>query len=810
MKVSWKWLKELVEVSLSAEEIAEKLTHAGLEVEGIEYLQKGVSGVVVGKITNISPHPQADKLLVCNVDTGNAQWTIVTGAPNVQEGQIVPVALPGATLPGGIKIKESNLRGVNSAGMLCSAEELGLDVDKLTAEQKEGILILPADLSLGTDIIEVLGLDDVVLEIGLTPNRSDCLGMINIAREVATLTGGKLKLPQPPESKAGGEAEKMTKIEIEEPELCKRFTARILKDVQIKPSPLWMQQRLMAAGIRPINNIVDVTNYVMMEMGQPMHAYDYDKLKERRIVVRKPRQGEELTTLDGQARALNSEMIVIADGQGPVGLAGVMGGLETEVTDETKNILLESAHFNPVITRRTAQALAMRSEASLRFEKNVDIEQTKLANDRAIQLLVELKAGTPVEGYVECYPQPAEKKTVLVRLEQINKLLGTSLSAAEVEDIFHSLQIEICEKKADSWLLSPPSYRGDLAIEADFIEEVARLHGYNNIPTTLPQGDSTQGKRTWEQQIRHKLGHILTAQGLDEIITYSFINPHHLDWLDVPADHNMRDAVVVQNPLSEEQGIMRTTLLPGILESLGRNINKRNKNLRLFELGKIYFADGYPEKKALPTEKMVLGLAVTGGQEKSWVYPEINYDFYYLKGILDTSLASLGITDYSYEKIQDVNWLHPGRSARLLIEGQEVGLVGEIHPLVLENYEIDQRVTACQLDVEILIQKAVRTPVYKALPRFPALSRDLAIVVPVAVEAAAVEEVIRRVGQGLLSQIRLFDLYQGQQVKEGFKSLAYSLSWQDKERTLTDEEINDLHRKIEETLNTELGADIRR
>lgn len=812
MRVSWKWLKELVEINISPEELSEKMTRSGVAVEGIEQLQKGVSGVVVGQITEVKAHPAADKLVVCTVNTGSSKnWTIVSGAPNLKAGLKVPVALPGASLPGGKKIETTAFRGVVSEGMLCSAEELGIDTDKLPPGEKDGIYVLSEEVQPGADIVEVLGLDDVVLELELTPNRSDCLAMLNVAREVATLTGGKLNLPEIPMSEKGGTAGEMTRVEIESPQLCGRYVARLIKDVKIQSSPLWLQHRLMAAGIRPINNVVDVTNYVMLEMGQPLHAFDYDTLAENRIIVRQPKPGEKLVTLDGQERILNPEMLLIADAQKPVALAGVMGGLDTEVTAETKTILLESAYFNPVSIRRTAQFLGMRSEASLRFEKDVDITQANRAADRAVELLRQLGAGTPVPGHVDCYPGKKDRHPLTVRLQRVNQVLGTELSSLQVEEILHSLQINIIKEEQGGWLIMPPSYRGDLLGEIDIIEEVARLHGYDQIPTTLPQGDTTQGMRTREQQTRKGIGEIMTAQGLLEVITYSFINPRHLDWLGVPEDHSLRRTIAVQNPLSEEQGIMRTTLMPGLLDAVMKNLNKRNKNLKLFEMGHIYFQGDYPHKANLPVEKPVLGAVVTGCKEKVWGSAEEEYDFYYLKGIAENILRYLGIRGFTFKQVSNVPWHHPGRTAVLLLgEGRKIGILGEIHPLVLERYGIDQPVTAMQLDLEEIIKEAQERPIYRAIARYPSLSRDLAVVVPENVEAEEVARVITRIGHGLLRDIRLFDLYRGKQVKEGYKSLAYSLTWQAADRTLTDEEVNNLHQEIEAALSRELAADLRR
>lgn len=811
MRVSWKWLNELVEINISPEELSEKMTRSGVAVEGIERLQKGVSGVVVGLITEVKAHTGADKLVVCTINTGSAKdWTIVSGAPNLAAGLRVPVALPGSSLPGGKRIETTTFRGVESEGMLCSAGELGLEVDKLPTDQKDGIYILTGDVPLGADIVEVLGLDDIILELELTPNRSDCLAMLNVAREVAALTGGKLSLPTITKSEQGGPAATKATVEIAEPGLCKRYVARIIEDVKIQKSPMWLQHRLLAAGVRPINNIVDITNYVMMEMGQPLHAFDYDMLTDNKIIVRKPQAGEELITLDGQKRLLNSEMLIIADGAKPVALAGVMGGLETEVTDKTKTILLESAHFNPVSIRRTAQALNMRSEASLRFEKNVDIDKANLVADRAVQLMQLLGAGTPVPGHIDCYPETTARYPLALRLVRVNQVLGTSLSASQIEEILHALQIDIVKKDTNGWSIVPPSYRGDLEKEIDIIEEVARLHGYDEIPTTLPQGDTTQGMRSREQQLRHRIYDLMIAQGLFEVITYSFINPRHLDWLGVSADDDLRKTVNVKNPLSEEQGIMRTTIIPGLLDTVMKNINKRNKNLKLFELGKIYTQGGFPSSTVLPEEKLVLGAAVTGRKEKTWAYGEEEYNFYYLKGVIENILTNLGIADYSFKQINTISWFHPGRTAQLIIGDREAGTLGEINPLVLDKYGIDQRVVAMQLDLELVIALAQDRPIYQAIARYPALSRDLAVVVPEKIAADKIAGIIARVGENLLRQIRMFDLYRGKQVMEGYKSLAYSLTWQADDRTLTDEEVNALHQEIEVALSRELGADLRR
>jgi phenylalanyl-tRNA synthetase beta chain len=813
MRVSWKWLNELVEIKRTPEEVANLLTMSGIEVGKIVYPEIELQNIKVGQIEKVTDHPQADKLVICEVNIGGGEKrNIVTGASNVVAGQKVPVSLPGAVLAGGKKIESSVLRGVVSDGMLCSAAELGMDVDKIAPEQKEGIYLLSPDVAVGDDVVQVLNLDDIVLELELTPNRADCLGMWNVAREVAALTGAPLHLPAVKCVEAGGECARMTRVEIADQHLCKRYVARIIENVQIAPSPLWLQHRLMAAGVRPISNVVDVTNYVMMEMGQPLHAFDYDRLAEKRIVVRKAEAGEEITTLDGQLRKLVPDTLVIADAQKSVAIAGVMGGLETEVTAETKTILLESACFNGFSIRRTSLALGLRSEASLRFEKAVDVEQVQLAADRAVQLLEEIGAGTSVEGCVDCYPCPVERTPLQLRVARVNQILGMAIDAGIMEEMLKSLQITILKRNDEGWLVLPPSYRRDLECEVDLIEEIARLYDYDKIPTTLPVGITSQGMRTAEQKLRYTLRKTMVAQGLMEVLTYSFINPLQLDLLGIPAEHSLRDTLSIKNPLSEEQGIMRTTLLPGLLDTVKRNINKRNKNLKFFELGKVYFSAGFPKQNRLPVEKWVLSAVSTGKKEKSWAYGTEEYDFYYLKGVVENLLTDLGYAedDCVFEAVGDLPGLHPGRTALLKVLGQEVGVVGEVHPQVLEKYEIEQKVTMFKLEIANLSAEKAIQKVFVPITKYPSVTRDLALLIPEEIKTAEVAALIRKQGHDWLKEVRLFDLYRGEQIQQGYKSLAFSLTWQAADRTLTDEEVNILHQKMEEALQEEFGAGLRR
>lgn len=811
MLVSWKWLNELVEIKMAPEELAQKMTMSGVAVEGIEYLNKNINGVITGYIAEIKKHPEADKLLICMVDIGKEEpLTIITGADNVREGQKVPVAIHGAVLPDGKKIKKAKLRGMASEGMLCSAGELGLDEDKILPEQKDGIYILTDEVPIGKDIVDVLGLDDVVLELELTPNRSDCLGMRNVAKEVAAVTGGKLLIDEDVDYPKEGPGEKMTRIDILDTDLCRRYVTKIIKNVEIKPSPMWLQHRLMASGIRPISNIVDVTNYIMIETGQPLHAFDYDALKENRIVVRRAKEGEELVTLDNQKRALNPEMLVIADAGGPVALAGVMGGLDTEVTSKTKTILLESAFFHGINIRRTSKALGLGSEAAVRFEKSVDLKQTAFVANRAALLMAQLGGGEAVEGYVDCFPAPEDKKPIPLSLSRINQLLGTDIKQDEVEEILAALNITILENDMNKWMLAAPSYRRDLEREVDIIEEVARIYGYDKIPTTLPFGATTQGYRTTKQRLKEKAEDTLIALGMMEVITYSFINPRHFEWLRMPESYSLRNAVIVKNPLSEEQGVMRTTIIPGLLETVKRNINKRNKNLMFFEMGMVYIPEGFPEQRDLPIEKLKLNGIVTGKKEKFWNTSGTEYDFYYVKGILENMLHELGIDACSYIQETQIPFLHPGRAASIVYNDVKLGYIGEIHPLVQEKYDVDQRVIVFELDFDEITRLYDENKRYQPITKYPAVTRDLGVIVPEEVSARELEETVKECGKELLQDVRLFDVYKGKQIENGCKSMAFSLTWQAEDKTLTDDEVNALHVEIEKVLHDKYKADLRR
>lgn len=814
MRVSYKWLREYVDVTVSAEELAEKLTFSGVAVENVEHLGEGIEKVVTAKVEKILPHPNADKLVICEINYGSKEnLQVVTGAPNVGEGQVIVLALVGAKLPGGFHIKKSKLRGVESFGMLCSAQELGLDPKDFPEDQQEGIIILPGETPLGQDIRKVLGLDDVILELELTPNRADCLSMVGVAREVAAVLGLETKPLKIEVPETNEPIEGKVKVVIEEPELCGRYIARLIRNIKPGPSPVWMQERLRAAGVRPISNIVDVTNYVMIEMGQPLHAFDYDKLGEQTITVRRGKEKEQILTLDGQERELNPNMLVIADARVPVAVAGVMGGLESEVTENTVNVLLESAYFNGPSVRRTSNALGLRSEASLRFEKGIDPNGSLRAIDRAAQLIAEMGAGEVVQGVVDNYIRPVDNRQITLRPARVSQLTGMEIPIEEMVNALTRLQLGV-ELENGVIKVTVPTFRGDITREVDLIEEVVRLFGYNKIPTVLPKGESTQGKKTFEQAMEDRIKDVATGLGLFEIITMSFINPGSFDLLNLTVEHPLRKAVAVQNPLSEEQGVMRTTLLPGLVSTTARNLARKNKDLAFFEIGKIFIPEQAGETteenlQELPCEILTLGAVVTGNTPSGWNQKAEPMDYYYLKGILEGIFDSMGITNISYLACENHPSFHPGRTAEVLLAGKAIGFIGELHPEVLENYRINSKTYVFEINLDKVIGAAVKTKLYKPLPKYPAVERDMALVVSTEVSAQELSKEIKDQGKPLLKEIKLFDVYTGEQIQKGYKSLAYSLVFQSKDKTLTDEEVNAVFGKVKEALETKYGAQLR-
>ncbi|CCO07263.1 phenylalanine--tRNA ligase subunit beta [Desulforamulus hydrothermalis] len=805
MRVSYQWLREYVDVDISPRELAERLTLAGLAVDAVDEPGAGIEKVVTGRILKIEKHPNADKLVVCTVDVGQGEpLQIVTGATNVRAGHVVPVALEGAKLAGGLQIKRSKLRGVESRGMLCSGQELGMETKLLTPEMAHGVLILPENVAVGVDAREVLGLNDAVLELDLTPNRGDALSMVGVAREVAALLNKELKMPNPQPAESEEKIDRQVRVDIQAPDLCRRYVARLIKGIKIGPSPMWLQNRLRAAGVRPINNVVDVTNYVMLELGQPLHAFDYDKINNGHIIVRRAAEGEKTVSLDGVERTLSADMLVIADAAGPVAVAGVMGGQDSEVTEATVNVLIESAYFHPTCVRRTSKGLGLRSESSLRFEKGVDINGCLKAAERAVELIRQLAGGTVVAGVVDNFPRPVTEKTVSLRPWRVNRVLGVDIPRQDIVDIMQRLQFRV-QEQGDDLLVTVPTCRPDITGEWDLVEEVARIYGFDRIPETLPFGASTQGRRTPEQQLLWEIRDVMTACGFYETVTYSFVHPRIFDLMNLPADSPFRNAVRLQNPLSEEQSVMRTVLVPSLLEVLQRNLHRQVQYGALFEIARVF----YPvEGQALPEEVPVLAAVAVGQRPRTWNQPALPMDFFFMKGVAEQLLASLGFTETVFARHQDPSF-HPGRCARIEINGQLLGVVGELHPDVIENYELSQRAVALKLDLRQLI--LVKRPIkqYRGLPKFPLVERDLAVLVKQEVLAAELLSVIKKAGGNLLKHADIFDVYQGSQVPEGYKSVAISMVFQAPDRTLTDEEINDKMQRITNSLTAQTGAVLR-
>jgi len=799
VRVSINWLKEFVDIPVTSAELADRLTLAGVAVDRIDKPSAGVTGVVTGRVVEVRPHPNADRLLIAAVDIGGEILQIVTGAANFKVGDVVPVAPVGATLAGDLAIRRAKFRGVESWGMMCAADELGIGDDH------EGILILPSDTPVGVAAGPILGLDDEILELDLTPNRGDCLSVLGVAREVATLLGKPLKRRKPAFPELDLQAQRMVRVDIEDPRLCSRYVARVLVDVRVGPSPLWMQTRLFTAGVRPISNIVDVTNYVMLELGQPQHAFDYDAVHNAHVIVRRARPGETLVTLDGNERSLAPDMLLITDPRTVIGVAGVMGGLDSEVTADTRRVLLESACFNPVSIRRTSRALGLRSEASIRFEKGVDPEGCLKAADRALELMQIIGAGHAAAGAVDVYPDPYTPRTLIVRPERVEEILGLAVPAKTIRDILERLEFAPRET-GGRFLVRVPSHRTDVFREIDLIEEVARIHGYHRIPDTLPFGVTVPGVRTKAQVLESRLRELLVACGLTEVITYTFTNRKVFDRLRLPGTSPLRRTVPLRNPLNEDQTEMRTLLYPSLLDVLARNYQRRNTNAALFEIGRVY----HPRDNApLPEEGLRLAAALMGRTPAGWRRKDEPLDFFFLKGVLESVAREIGLETLTFTAEQDEPSFHPGRTARLRAGEANLGIIGELHPEVLEAYDLPPGVVVTEIDLDLVLAVDKKTPTFVPLPRFPSVERDLALVIRKDIPAREVMALIRKAGGELLRELRLFDVYEGRQIREGYRNLGFSLVFRAEDRTLTDEEVGRYLEAIIRTLEDTYGAQLR-
>lgn len=801
MRVTYNWLKEYVDIDLTAAELAARLDLTGIEVESLVHLGDGFDRVVVGKIVSIEPHPNADRLSCCLVDVGREKPAeIVCGAKNIKTDDLVPVALPGANLPNGLKIKISKLRGRKSEGMMCSAAELQLGKDA------GGILILPVSAQIGAPISQVLELDDYLFELEVTPNRPDCLGVIGLAREVAAITGGKFKIPNIKAVATGTATDSQIEVKVEAADLCPRYVACLFKDVSIGPSPIWLIRRLEAVGIRAVNNIVDITNYIMMETGQPLHAFDFDLIKGAQIVVRRAQAGENLITIDHIKRELNPEMLLITDAKHPLALAGVMGGFDSEISAQTTSVLLESAAFLPTNIMRTSRSLELITESSYRFEKGVDVNGCLYAAERAALLMVELAGAQLQTGAIDIYPKKLGARKVNLRPARANQILGTKISRTKMATILNGLELSTkAGPKKDALTVTIPTFRVDLEREIDLIEEIARVYGLNKIPPTLPLSTAAERGLSPLQLQRQALRQIMLSAGFNEAVNYTFIGNKELDFMTLPDGHPWRRAPRLTNPISEEQKLLRTSLLPGLLRNVKHNLNHGQNNVRIFEMGTIFLETS----QVLPTEILELGGLLSGDREPSnWLNSAGEVDFFDIKGMVEIIAEQANLNDYDFRPATHAS-LHPGSTAELLAEGEVVGLMGQVHPDVQRAYGIKQKVFVFQIEVDNLLGRTISERAFREIGRLPGVELDLALVVDERTANEQIKKVIRDSGEGLLKELRLFDLYRGSNLPPGKKSLAYALTYRSDKRTLREKEVQKIHQRIIRKVFQELGATLR-
>ena len=808
MKASLQWMNEYVPLDLNrpAQELADELTQAGIPVEEVLSMDPGLKKIYTGKIVEITKHPDADKLQVCQVqclseDGEEITKQIVTAATNVAVGQIVPVAYHKSRLADGTEIKKGKLRGVVSEGMFCSVAEFGISSDLVRPEEAQGIYIFPEGTPIGLDIKEALMLDDTVYEFELTANRADCFSMVGLSREFGIMTNQKALFPVIMVNENGESIEGKASVAIEAHDLCTRFTSRLVTNVTIEPSPLWMQNRLRNSGIRPINNVVDVTNYVMLELGQPMHAYDYDCVADHTLIARRAKAGETLTTLDGNERELNESMLIIADTKGPIGVAGVMGGLTSEVTDKTTNVLFEAAVFNGPSIRRTSKALGMRSEASGRFERGVNHKYTAYAIDRAAQLLQQICPSCKVSvGVIDVYPEPVEQRTVTFTAEQINDYLGTSIEKDRMIDILTKLEFGITESGNTIEALVP-TWRDDVTGMPDIAEEIARIVSYDNIAPTIPVAILSSGGMTPKKALTKEVTHYLAHAGLSQIITFSFMHKDGLTNMMLPEGDSRYTAIPILNPISEEFPYMRTTLVPAVIEAAKRNIAQQNKDLWLFETANVYEPKALPLTEVPHERPMACGIMMGKVTEAAWNQAQRDTDFYDVKGVVDGLLAKLGLTQYDIQPSSE-SYYHPGVSAHYTVNGVTIANYGELHPQVVKNFDLSGKVYMFEIDLEAVLSITVPPFRYQSFSKFPGTSRDLAIVAPVSVTSGDIVALIKEHGGEYLESVSIFDVYEGEHIEAGYRSLAYNLQFRSMEGTLNDEDIDGAIQAIIDALAT--------
>lgn len=822
MLVPIEWLKDYIDLDVTTEEFCDRMIMSGSNLETCEHFCEEMENVVVGKIEKIEKHPDADKLVVCMLNVGKEEPVqIVTGAPNVFEGALVPVALHKSRIPGplhgqpkqegGVKITKGKLRGVESFGMLCSAEELGFEDKVVPVAHKDGIWILEGDYELGQDFAEALGLKQVVVDFEITPNRPDCLAMVGMAREASATFKKPFTYPDTDikDENGKGETKDYVSVDIKNPESCKRYVARIVTDVKVEQSPWWLQKRLMYAGMRPINNIVDITNFVMLEYGQPIHAFDINQVKGGRIIVENAAEGEKFVTLDNNERTLTKDMLLIKDEERGIAIAGVMGGLNSEIEEDTTTIIVESANFSGDSVRATSKKLGLRTEASSRFEKGIDPNLCEAAADRVCRLIELIGAGKVCRGSVDNYPNPETAKTIDIRVDRINHVLGIDITREDMVSMLESLEIKV-EGSGNVMTVTPPTVRQDLLEEEDYIEEVARLYGYDKLPVTLPKGNCEAGISD-ERALRDLTRNSLCGMGLNEIQTYSFVSPKGVDNVRIDEDSWERAFVKLINPLGEENSVMRTILTPNMMEVLARNYSRNIDKVKAFEIGNTFMANMLNEEE-LPDEQYSLCIGMYGKNE----------DFFSLKGIVEELLKVLGIKGAVFEAESEYGVYHPGRCARIAVPSgrqgaedadilyDELGIMGEIHPDVAENYSMDGvRIYCCELMFDAIMRHADTEIVYTPLPKYPSTSRDIALLVDEDMAVGKIEEVIRKHGKKILENVKLFDVYRGKQVEEGKKSVAFTLTYRDKDKTLTDDEVAAVHNDVLNALKDKLNAVLR-
>ena len=791
MKVPYSWLQDYVEINVSPKELGDKLTLTGSQLEELIIQGDTIDKVVTGKITKIEKHPDAEKLSICQVNIGSEEIQIVTAATNMKEQDVVPVALHGSTLADGTKIKKGKLRGEVSNGMFCSEEELGIAGD----EPVHGLMILPSDTELGVEIKQLLGLNKAILDFEITSNRPDCLSMVGMARETAAALRTTYKMPNL-EYKVSNSANINDELKVEvKDELCSRFMARGIKNVKVQPSPGWMQERLLEAGIRPIDNIVDITNFVMLEIGQPMHAYDKREITTNKIVVERAKANEKFTTLDETERVLDDSMLCIKDSDTIIGLAGIMGGLNSEIKEDTTEVIFECANFDGTNIRVNSKKLNLRSEASSRFEKDIDPNLAEIAMNRACALICELGAGEVMEGTIDVYTKKKEAGTVVVDSKWVNSFLGTDISKEEMKRCLDSVDL-FTEIEGDNLVVTASTFRVDIAIREDIAEEIARIHGYDVIPTTIFKVSTEREPKYRKGILDNKVVLLATGSGLNQAISYSFVSPKVFDKINLPADSELRNVVKIKNPLGEDYSVMRTTTLPSMMECLGRNYSRNNSYVRLFEIGKVYIPS--EDENTLPTEKNLLTIGMYG-----------ECDYLDLKGVVENIVEGLGVKNPKYERESENVSYHPGKTAKLVVGRTVAGTLGEIHPDVSENYGVDEACFVATLDLDVLYESANTDRKYKPLPKFPAVTRDIALLVEDAVLVQEIEETIRKTGGNLVEKVELFDIYKGKQIPDGKKSIAYAIAYRDENKTLTDKDVNKVHDKILRALEYKIGATLR-